>query len=449
MTAGTTKARPEENSMSQSQFQLLRDRRFLPLFLAQFLAAFNDNVFKNALVILMTYKAGEKTGVDPRLLVTAAAGIFILPFFLFSATAGQIADKFEKSRLIRLIRLSEVPVMLLAAGGFFMGNYWVLLGALFCAGVMAAFFGPLKYSILPEHLREDELIGGNALVEAGTFVAILLGTILGGVLILREGGVTAVSAIIVAVAVLGWLSSRWVPEARAGSPDLKVGGNFIVETFRLVRRSTKETDVFLSIMGISWFWLVGFTFLAQFPVYVRNILGADEQVVTLFLTVFSVGVALGSMICNKLLKGNVSGIHVPMGIAGMTAGIFLFWAASPSPAPARHDVLIGLSQFIGSGPGWGILASLFVTAAFGGLYIVPLYAIMQTRSEPARRSRTVAVNNIMNALFMVLGAVGAMILLKMHVRVTDIFLMIGILNIPVAFLTRRLLKARRATPDAR
>ena len=428
--------------MSHSQFFLLKTRRFLPLFLTQFLAAFNDNVFKNALVILMTYKAGEGVGVDPRLLVTAAAGIFILPFFLFSATAGQIADKFEKSRLIRTLRLIEIPVMLLAAAGFFLGNYWMLLAVLFCAGAQAAFFGPLKYSILPEHLKEDELIGGNALIEAGTFLAILLGTILGGILILKDCGVTAVSSIIVAVALMGWLCSRRIPEAQPGAAGLKVGFNFIAETWRLVRHALKEKDVFLSIIGISWFWLVGFTFLAQFPIYASEILGANEEVVTLFLTVFSVGIAIGSLVCNRLLKGKVSGVYVPLGAFGMTAGIFLFWLASPDAT--THEPLIGLAEFIVTPSGWGILASLLGIAIFGGIYIVPLYAIMQTRCEASHRSRTVAVNNVMNALFMVLGAIVTMIMLRLHIGVTEIFLIIGVLNIPVAFLVRRLVKMRRA-----
>jgi acyl-[acyl-carrier-protein]-phospholipid O-acyltransferase/long-chain-fatty-acid--[acyl-carrier-protein] ligase len=428
--------------MSHSQFSLLKTKRFLPLFLAQFLSAFNDNVFKNALVIMMTYKAGEKTGVDPRLLVTAAAGIFILPFFLFSATAGQIADKFEKSKLIRTIRFIEIPVMLLAAVGFYLENYWMLLAVLFCAGVMSAFFGPLKYSILPEHLKENELIGGNALIEAGTFLAILLGTILGGILILKDSGVVSISVIIIITAVMGWISSRWVPAAQTGASDLKVGGNFIVETWRLVAHAKKEKDVFLSIIGISWFWLVGFTFLAQFPVYASEVLGANEEVVTLFLTIFSVGIAIGSLICNRLLKGQVSGIYVPLGAFGMTAGIFLFWLATP--AITTHETLSGFTQFMELPADWFILASLLTISVFGGLYIVPLYTIMQTRCAASHRSRTIAVNNIINAFFMVMGAVLTMVMLKMHIGITEIFLLIGIVNIPVAFLVKRIVRQRRA-----
>lgn len=428
--------------MSHSQFSLLRSRRFLPLFLTQFLGAFNDNVFKNAFIILATYHAGEKAGMDPRLLVTAAAGIFILPFFLFSATAGQIADKYEKSWLIRIVRFVEIPLMLLAAFGFAIENYWMLLGVLFCAGTQATFFGPLKYSILPEHLKENELIGGNALVEAATFLAILLGTILGGVMILKSDGIIAVSFTIIVVALLGWLASCFVPKAKRGSPNLKVNLNFIAETWHLTRHAYGEKDVFLSIIGISWFWLVGFTFLAQFPVYVSEILGANEQIVTLFLTVFSVGIALGSLICNNLLKGKVSGAYVPLGAFGMTAGIFFFYLATP--APVAHETLIGFSQFMTVPQNLLILTSLLITAIFGGIYIVPLYVIMQTRSPESFRSRTIAVNNIINALFMVLGAIITMLLLKMKINLSEIFLLIGIANIPVAFLVKRIVRQRCA-----
>lgn len=424
--------------MAQSQFDLLKEKRFMPLFLTQFFAAFNDNVFKNALIILMTYKAARDSGVDSRVLVTAASGIFILPFFLFSATAGQIADKFQKHVLIRRIRLGEVFVMLFAAGGFFLQNYNMLLAILFCAGAISTFFGPLKYSILPEHLKEEELIGGNALIEAGTFLAILLGTIVGGLLILNDDGAVIISAILVGIAVLCWLTSLKIPAAPSGKPDLKISYNFIGETWRMLRQAPAEKVVFLSIIGISWFWLVGFTFLAQFPIYASHVLGADEHVVTLFLTVFSVGIAIGSLICNRLLKGAVSSKYVPLGAFGMSAGIFMLWLGSP--APAISAVLIGIGGFIATISGWIILASLLAVAVFGGIFIVPLYTIMQTRSEKSRRSRTIAVNNIMNALFMVLGAVITMFLMKMRIAVTDIFLLVGLINIPVALLIRRIVK---------
>lgn len=425
-------------------FDLLTKRRFLPLFLAQFLSAFNDNVFKNALIILMTYKAGEATGVDPRILVTAASGIFILPFFLFSATAGQIADKFEKSRLIRLVRLWEVPVMLLAALGFLLENYWMLMIVLFCAGTMSTLFSPLKYSILPEHLKKGELVGGNALIEAGTFVAILLGTILGGILIMRAYGPTAVSLILVAIAFFGWVSARGVPKARAGSAGLVLRYNIFTETWALVRQARAEKDAFLAIIGISWFWLLGFTFLAQFPVYASGVLGANEEVVTLFLTVFSAGVALGSLICNKLLKGRASVGHVPLGGLGMTAGIVLLWFTSRGAVPGPQ--LIDAAQFMSGMEGWAILLSLLMVAVSGGIYIVPLYVVMQTRCAPSRRSRVVAANNVLNALFMVMGAVGTMLLLKLHMGVTGIFLIVGAINAPVALHMRRIIEEEPLPP---
>ncbi len=423
-----------------SQFSLLKTKRFLPLFFTQFLGAFNDNVFKNALVILITYHAAGKISVDPRQLVTASAGIFILPFFLFSATAGQLADKFEKTWLIRIVKALEIPLMLLAAAGFYFENYWMLLGVLFCAGTHSTFFGPLKYSILPEQLKEDELVGGNALIEAGTFLAILLGTILGGILILKEGGIGIISMIIISVATLGCAASFKIPLTTSGTPSIKINPNFLAETWSMVKYARTQESVFLSIIGISWFWLLGFTFLAEFPAYGKDVIGADESVVTLFLTVFSLGIAIGSLICNKLLKGQVSSVYVPMGAFGMTAAIFVLWLVSPASVP--HAALIGTESFLGNIANWPVLLSLLGVAIFGGIYIVPLYTIMQARSEESHRSRTVAVNNILNALFMVAGAGITMLLLKLNMSVTDIFLTLGIINIPVACLVRRIVTSR-------
>lgn len=425
-----------------SQFSLLGKKRFLPLFLTQFLGAFNDNAFKNAIGILATYHAGRIAGLDPKMIVTAGTGIFVLPFFLFSATAGQLADKYDKSKMIRIVRFIEVPFMLLAILGFTLENYYILLAVLFCAGVQAAFFGPLKYSILPQHLRDSELVGGNALVEAGTFVAVLLGTIAGGVLILSDHGVAIVSVMLLAFAVLGWATSLGVPVAPSSSPELKVSLNFLAETGRLIGHSYKEKDVFLSIIGISWFWLVGSVFLTQFAPYSETILHADPHVVTMFLTIFSLGIAFGSLICNKLLKGEVSGVYVPVGAFGMMVSILLFWWATP--VPATQGALVDITQFLSGSQNWLLLACLLSVSIFGGIYIVPLYAIMQTRCEESFRSRTIAVNNVLNALFMVGGSIVTMILLKMNVAIPQIFLIVGVANLPVAFLVRKLVKQRRA-----
>lgn len=428
--------------MINSQFSLLKDRRFGPLFGTQFLGAFNDNVFKNALIILITYYAAAKMGVDANLLVTGAAGIFILPFFLFSALAGQLADRYEKSQLIRYIKIAEILFMLTAAIGFYMENTYMLLGVLFLMGTQSAFFGPIKYSILPDHLKEDELIGANALVEAGTFLAILLGTILGGVLILKSGGILIVSIVTILMAVIGWLVSFKIPPAGPADADLKINYNLVSETWKIVNHTRRMPDVFLSILGISWFWLIGFVFLSQFPTYGKDIIGGNEDVVTLFLTVFSVGIGIGSLFCNKLLKGEVNGNYARMGALGMSVFILMLCYFSPSDVSAQ---MVTVSSFLKSFPnGWMILLSIAMIAVFGGIYIVPLYAIMQSRCEEVSRSRTIAANNIINAIFMVLGALVTMQMLSLDLGIVDIFFIMAAVNIPMAFFIGRVVKIQQA-----
>lgn len=423
--------------MSESQFSLLRSPRFLPLFTTQFLGAFNDNVFKNALILLITYHAAEKAGLDARLLVTAAAGIFILPFFLFSATAGQLADKYEKSVMIRRIKLVEIILMITAAIGFHIESVDMLLSVLFLMGAQSTFFGPLKYSILPDHLKRQELIGGNALVEAGTFLAILLGTILGGVLILKPGGVVIISSIVISVALTGWLASRHIPKAGPAVPHLVINHNIVSETWNIIRQTRTNEGVFLSIIGISWFWLVGFVFLAQFPIYGKDVIGGNEDVVTLFLTTFSIGIGAGSLMCNRLLKGEVSGLYAPLGAFGMALSTMALWYFSPE---TPHDHMITLTEFLSHPSSWPILASMLMISIFGGIYIVPLYTIMQSRCADSHRSRTVAANNIVNAFFMVIGALATMLLLKFNMSVEHIFLSVGLVNLPVALVAHKKFK---------
>ena len=417
--------------MSESQYHLFQTPRFLPLFVTQFLGALNDNLFKNALVILILYRVANAAGLDGQILVTVAAGAFILPFFLFSATAGQLADKFEKSRLIRLIKLAEILIMGLAVGGFLWGDPFVMLAVLFFMGAQSTFFGPLKYAILPDHLHEDELIGGNALIEAGTFLAILIGTILGGVMILTENGVLVVSVSIVVLAACGWLSSFFIPRAEPPSPDLKLNPNLFAETWNICRTAISRRDIRLTILGISWFWLVGATFLTQFPGLAKNVIGADEHVVTLFLATFSIGIGLGSLLCNKLLAGEITAKYVPFGALGMTLfTLDLFFATSGLvPTPGE---LQGIAAFLSRPAAWRILADLTAISVCGGIFIVPLYAILQWRSEAAQRARTVAANNIVNALFMVVGAAGATLMLLAEMSVPDIFLVVASFNGVVA-----------------
>lgn len=289
-----------------STFKLLHRRRFLPLFTTQFLGATNDSLFKQALFILITFELASRAGLDATLTIVAAGGLFILPFFLFSATAGQIADKFEKSALIRRIKFAEIMIMALAVTGFYLNNTYFLIAVLFLMGTQSAFFGPVKYSILPDHLSEEELLDGNALVEGATFLAILLGTIAGGLLIRGDHGVAIVSTSILAMATLGYLASRKIPRAGPADPTLRLNPNIIAETWHTIGEGRRRRDVFLSILGISWFWLFGANILTQLAPFAKDYLHGDEQVVTLFTSLFTVGIGVGSLLCTWLLRGEVS-----------------------------------------------------------------------------------------------------------------------------------------------
>jgi len=412
------------------QFHLLRSRRFLPLFATQFLGAFNDNAYRYALVILVTFNAAYATQMDSRVVVTASAGIFILPFFLFSAIAGQLADRFEKSRLIFFVKLFEILVMGAAAVAFFTTDLWLLLGVLFLMGTQSAFFGPLKYGILPDHLAEDELVGGNALVETGTFLAILLGTVFGGLLINGEDGLHLVSAALVTVAALGAGASLFIPRAGPAAPDLKLNPNIAGETWSILRRAAGNVPVFRSIMGISWFWSMGAVFLAQFPSFGRDLLGAGEAVVNLFLLAFSVGIGIGSLQCNRWLRGEVSARYVPFGAVGMAVfGIALYYVARGiAPADPAADT-IGVIAFLSSSTNLVILGLLVMIAICGGLFIVPLYAIMQARSSDEHRARNIAANNIMNAAFMVVAAGISAAMLSASFSVVEVFLALSLGNL--------------------
>ncbi len=414
--------------MSDPQFHLLRTQRFLPLFITQALGAFNDNAYKNALVMLVTYQTAIQAGMDSRLIITAAAGVFILPFFLFSAMAGQLADKFEKSRLIRHIKTLEILLMCAAVVGFWLQNVYWLMAVLFLMGAQSAFFGPLKYGILPQLLHRDELVGGNALIEAATFVMILLGTILSGLITLTEHGVALISALVVTLAVVGYTSSRFIPPAPAPAPGLVFNYNIFSETLSIMRHAATNRRVLLSILGISWFWLVGAVYLAQFPTYVRDTFGGNEEVVTLFLALFSIGIGFGSLLCNRLLKGEVSAKYTPLGALGMTVfGIDLFFASSHSQVLGT-DGFVGVGAFLSVAGNWRVVVDLFLIATCGGLYIVPLYALIQTLSDPEHLSRTIASNNVLNALFMTLAMLVTMVLLKMGWSIPQIFLALALAN---------------------
>ncbi len=410
--------------------QLMVARRFAPFFWTQFMGAFNDNIFKNALMLLIAFQAGQHLSVASDVVINLAAGLFILPFFLFSATAGQLADRMEKSRLIRRIKLLEIAIMVCAGLAFWNGSVMMLLGLLFLMGCQSAFFGPVKYSIMPDHLKSGEIVGGNALVEMGTFVAILLGTMCAGVLIQLSHGPRIIASVLVGVALVGWLASLQIPPAKVHASGLRVRWNLIRETLRTIGYARRERAVFLSILGISWFWLLGAAYLTQLPNFAKTVLAGDERVVTLLLTLFSIGVGAGSLLCERLSHKKVELGLVPLGSIGLSLfGIDLFWACH---LPVG-DGLISLGQFMALDGSHRLMLDFVMVGLFGGLYIVPLFALVQTRTRPQERARVIAANNIINALFMVLAsAAGAVLIGVAGVSIPVFFLLLALFNAVVA-----------------
>lgn len=405
---------------------LLRTRRFLPLLVTQTLGALNDNLFKNALVVLALFQAGEHGPV----LVALSGGVFILPYVLFSALAGQLADRGEKARLIRATKLWELGLMALAALGFLTGGMALLMAVLFGLGMQATFFSPLKYAILPDHLREEELVAGNGLIEAGTFLGILLGTIAGGALMLFGQGGAVVSAAGLAVAAAGFVAALGVPRAPANDPTLRLGWNLPRGTWALLAEARGNRPVWLAILGLSWFWTIGATLLAAFPVIAKDTLAAGGSVVTLLLTVFALGVGAGSLACARILGGEVSPRLVPwaaLGITLFTADFaFAALAAAGDPRFASADGVLAAAPL-----GWRMLADLFLLAACGGLYSVPLYAIVQEWSPPAQRARMIAANNVANAAWMAIGAGAAAALAALGVDAPSVLLIAATINLAV------------------
>lgn len=384
--------------------------------------------------MMITYQVGSTAGLSSEILTNLATAMLVVPFFLLSATAGQIADKSEKSGLIQRIKLVEIGLMVLAAVGFFWGNVYYLMGVLFLMGAQSTFFGPLKYSILPDHLREDELIGGNAIVEAGTFLAILFGIIAGGILILTNQGPLLVSGLILAAAVMGWISSRSIPESKAPMPDLKVNYNFIQETWRMIQHSKKNRVIFLAILGISWFWFLGTIIITQFPAYTRDFLGGNEQVSTLIFALFSIGICVGSLMCNRLLGGEVKATYVPLGAFGITFFLIDLYRCSYAVNLPEGAEYIGALAFLGDIDNYRMIFDLFMISVCGGVYIVPLYTLLQSRGDPKHRARDIASNNIFNAMFMVIGTGVAVVLLYFNFTITELLFIIGILNAGVGLI---------------
>lgn len=420
--------------MYQNIFHLLKTRRFLPLFTTQFLSAFNDNLFKIALVLLIKFQVDNLPSGASQTLTTVAAGIFILPFILISPLAGQLADKFDKAKLIQIIRASEIFLMSLGAVGFFLKDVYLLLLVLFLMGTKSAFFGPLKYSILPVHLRQDELIGGNGMIEMATFLSILLGTVLGGLLIAGQGGRLNVSILAILLAILGFLSSRYILKAPSIKPGLKINFNFFTEALHIFKMAAQNRPVIIAILGISWFWLVGATFLAQFPNYAKDIVSGNEEVATLLLLTLSTGIGVGSLLCNRLLKSKISSRLAPF--SALVLGLFCvdIYFSSQAVVVSQEIGLMGVSQFLSHPGNWRIIFDLIMISVAGGIYIVPLYAILQTTSSDINRSRMIAANNIMNAVFMVASVLATLVMFSFGFTVLDIFMVLGIITIAVSVL---------------
>ncbi|MDP6437195.1 MAG: MFS transporter [Gammaproteobacteria bacterium] len=413
-----------------SQYSLLGQKRFGPYFTAQFLGAFNDNVFKNALLLLIAFHAADRFSASSDTLINLSAGLFILPFFLFSATAGQLADKYEKSILIRLIKLFEIGVMILAAVALWLDSVVALIVLLFLMGMQSTLFGPVKYGILPQLLDEDELLGGNGLVEMGTFLAILLGTACGGILIgIDDVGRLLVAAAVVLIACAGYFSARGIPKVKAVDPGMRINWNPVTETWRILGYARRSRVVFLCIIGISWFWFIGAVYLAQLPNFSRIYLGGNEEVVTLLLALFSIGVGTGSLLCERLSGHRIDIGLVPFGAIGLTIfGLDLAFV----DAQGGGELLDALGWT--SRPGAPrIMLDILLLGMFGGFYIVPLYASVQQRTDAQHRSRVIAANNVLNALLMVVAAGLAISVLGSGYSIGELFLLVSVLNGCVAF----------------
>ena len=392
---------------------LLSTRRFLPMFITQFFGALNDNVYKQALLLVITYGWINQQAADVSTLNNLAALLFILPYFIFSATAGQIADKFERSQLIRGIKVLEIVIMLIGSAGFLLGNLWLLLLALFMMGTHSTFFGPIKYAILPEILKPNELMSGNALFQSGTSIAILIGMILGGAVIsVSQGNLIWISLTVVIIAILGYLSSRFILKQQVSSPDLKIDWNFFRTSFQTLKYAKSLPLIFMILLGNSWYWFYGATYLTQIPQLTQQNLHASENVVSLLLTFFSVGIGVGSLLCRRIGGSEVNIKMVPIGAIGLT--LFAFYLAlSLAFVPDRTGAMMNVADMFNHGAiYYHVMLAVTLLGISGGFYIVPLYAMMQAYSPRSHRARVVAANNILNAVFMVSSAIFSIIILS-------------------------------------
>ncbi len=428
--APSSPADSQEANAHANQFALLGQRRFAPFFWTQFAGAANDNLFKFAFTVMVTYQL-QLSWMQPSMAGLVIGALFILPFLLFSATAGQLTDKFDKTKMIRFVKNLEIAIMLIAAWGFVRADAVVLLGCVFLMGLHSTLFGPVKFAYLPQVLDARELTGGNGMVEMGTFVAILLGQVAGGLLVaVPQIGHLSVAIACVAVALIGRAVAQAIPPAPATDPGLVVNWNPVSETWRNLKLAHENIVVFRSLLGISWMWFFGAVFLSQFPSFAKEVLHGNEQVASLLLVVFSIGIGVGSLLCETLSRRQVEIGLVPLGAIGMSVfAIDLYFAARGLPAVPE----MGLGAFLRQSAHWRVMADLALLSLFAGLYSVPMYALIQLRSQPTHRARIIAANNILNALFMIGSSVIAGALLGAGFTIPQIFLFTGIANAMVAF----------------
>jgi MFS family permease len=424
-----------------TQFGLMKEQRFRPYFYTQFLGAFNDNVFKTALITLVAFHSASLNNIDSGALTTLLPGLFMMPYFIFSATAGQLADKYERSRMIRYVKLFEIGIMIFASLGFFLHNIWLLSLALFMMGMHSTMFGPVKFAYLPQHLKEHELMGGNGMVEMGSFVAILLGQILGAWLATQTSHEVMISVAVTLIACLGYFTSLDIPHSPAPAHALKINWNPVTETIHNLKFSWNHQVIWLALVAISWFWFFGATLVAQFPNLAKQVLHGDESVFILLLAVFSLGVGSGSLLCERLSKGHSGLGLVVLGAIGLSVfGADLYYSATQIHTLANATTQINYASIINLNfdanlsltlTSWRLLLDVVLLGLFGGFYIVPLYTLIQTRCEKSHQSRVIAGNNILNALFMVGSALFSVWLLTQGYSVPQLFLVTAVLNIIV------------------
>ncbi|MDG1437061.1 MAG: acyl-[ACP]--phospholipid O-acyltransferase [Rickettsiaceae bacterium] len=412
--------------MESNQFSLFKDRRFLPIFIVQFCGCLNDSILKNALIILVTFKLANELPLPPYTLVMLANVLFILPFVFLASIAGQIADRYERSTIVKIIKFIEISIVMMSAYGFYHTDLVILFSCIALMGIHSTFFGPIKYSVLPDHLKKNELLSANGLIEAGTFMSILIGTMLGGCYNF-SGSFVIVLALLISL--IGFAASLFMPKSNNSNPDIKINLNIIEETISIVKYSASKNQVYLSILGISWFWFIGAAIMAQIPSLTRDILGADETVANLFLAVFSIGVGVGSFLCSKILNNTITTKYVFLASMGLSLfGIDLFFASKIASINYEPEQLKNMFQFLSRGHYIRILFDLFAFAAFGGLYVVPLFAVMQYFTSPAYRSRVIAANNLINSFFMAGSTIILSLLFYMNFSIPSVILIVSILN---------------------